>query len=63
MLSSTFAKIDDIYKDIYDTQLHFQNFMRANINWMVDHIWPTGRSLDTHAVTVWYSSLRCSKLC
>jgi len=30
----------------YDIQLHFQNFMRANNDWMAERIWPTGRSLD-----------------
>ena len=36
-----------IFTDIYDIQLHFQNFVRANNNWMTGRIWPAGRSLDT----------------
>ena len=36
-----------ICTDIYGTQLHFQNFMRASNNWMVTRIWPAGRSLNS----------------
>ena len=40
-----------MHTDMYDIQLHFQNFMRANSNWMVSCIWPAGRSLDTFGLT------------
>ena len=36
-----------IYTDMYDTQLHSQNFMRDNLNSMVGRIWLAGHSLDT----------------
>ena len=36
-----------IYTYIYETQLYFQNLMRANKKCMAGHIWPEGRSLDT----------------
>ena len=36
-----------IYTDVYDVQLHHQNFMRAKNDWMAGRIWPAGRSFDT----------------
>ena len=35
---------------IYDIQLHFQNFTRANNNRMAGCIWPVGRSVGTPGV-------------
>ena len=39
-----------IYTDIYDIQLHFQNLMWANNNWMAGCIWPAGCRLDAPLV-------------
>ena len=50
------AKIYGTYTYIYDIQLHFQNNMQANNNWMAGCIWPASRSLDTPAIV---SSISC----
>ena len=43
--------------DICDIQVHLQNFMGANNNWIVGRIWPAGRGVDTPALGRLYDAL------